>query len=195
MTDRYAVMGNPIGHSKSPKIHALFAAQTGQDLSYDALLVATDGFAAALDEFQANGGCGLNITVPFKQDAWAAMTSLSDRARRAGAVNTIGEGFVACAHVSITTNIAIGRHAHLNLNTTVGHDCTFGDFVTVNPGANISGSVTLGHNVTIGTGAVIIQGVTVGEGTVVGAGAIVTRDLPAQVVAMGAPARPVRSLA
>ncbi|MBX3285578.1 MAG: NeuD/PglB/VioB family sugar acetyltransferase [Actinobacteria bacterium] len=113
----------------------------------------------------------------------------------AGAVNTIGEGFVACAHVSITTNIAIGRHAHLNLNTTVGHDCTFGDFVTVNPGANISGSVTLGHNVTIGTGAVIIQGVTVGEGTVVGAGAIVTRDLPAQVVAMGAPARPVRSLA
>ena len=113
----------------------------------------------------------------------------------AGAVNTIGEGSVACAHVSITTNITIGTHAHLNLNATVGHDCVFGDFVTVNPGANISGSVELGHGVTIGTGAVIIQGVTVGEGTMVGAGAIVTRDLPAQVVAMGAPARPVRSLA
>ena len=112
-----------------------------------------------------------------------------------GAVNTIGEGVVVCSHVSITTNIAIGRHAHLNLNTTVGHDCTFGDFVTVNPGANISGSVELGHGVTVGTGAVIIQGVRVGEGTMVGAGAIVTRDLPAQVVAMGAPARPVRSLA
>lgn len=112
-----------------------------------------------------------------------------------GAVNTIGEGVVACAHVSLTTNITLGRHVHLNLNTTVGHDCTFGDFVTVNPGANISGSVELGDGVTVGTGAVIIQGVTVGEGTTVGAGAIVTRDLPARVVAMGAPARPVRSVA
>jgi sugar O-acyltransferase (sialic acid O-acetyltransferase NeuD family) len=113
----------------------------------------------------------------------------------AGAVNTIGEGMVACAHVSMTTNITLGRHVHLNLNSTVGHDCVFGDFVTVNPGANISGSVELGHGVTVGTGAVIIQGVKVGDGTIVGAGSTVTRDLPANVVAVGAPARPVRPLA
>ncbi len=87
--DRYAVMGNPIAHSKSPQIHTLFAQQTAQDLSYEALLVEPDNFAQAVDEFQAAGGKGLNITVPFKQDAWALVKERSERAELAGAVNTI----------------------------------------------------------------------------------------------------------
>jgi sugar O-acyltransferase (sialic acid O-acetyltransferase NeuD family) len=111
-----------------------------------------------------------------------------------GAVNVIGEGFVACAHASVTTTVSIGRHVFLNLHVTVGHDATLGDFVTVNPGANVSGNVHLGDGVTLGTGAAVIQGVTVGAGTIVGAGAVVTRDLPEGVVAVGAPARPVRSV-
>lgn len=87
--DSYAVVGNPIGHSKSPQIHALFAEQTGQSISYEALQVELDGFAAAVDWFQEEGGKGLNITVPFKQQAWELIKDRSERAELAGAVNTI----------------------------------------------------------------------------------------------------------
>lgn len=87
--DRYAVMGNPIAHSKSPVIHRLFAEQTVQQLSYEKLLVPLDGFAAAVAAFQAEGGKGLNVTVPFKQEAWALVDGRSERAELAGAVNTI----------------------------------------------------------------------------------------------------------
>ncbi|MFZ5456760.1 MAG: shikimate dehydrogenase [Pseudomonadota bacterium] len=88
MTDRYAVIGNPIAHSKSPAIHAAFAAQTAQDLSYEALLAPLDGFADAVAAFRASGGRGMNITVPFKEEAWRLADRLTERARLAGAVNT-----------------------------------------------------------------------------------------------------------
>ncbi|HUW49455.1 MAG TPA: shikimate dehydrogenase [Sulfuricella sp.] len=89
MTDRYAVVGNPIGHSKSPLIHAEFARQTGQDITYTAMLAPLDGFAMAVKAFQAEGGRGLNVTVPFKQQAWKVATRLTDRAQLAEAVNTL----------------------------------------------------------------------------------------------------------
>lgn len=87
--DRYAVFGNPIAHSKSPRIHGLFAEQTGQAIQYDKVLVPLDGFRQALDDFQSGGGRGLNVTVPFKQEAWAAMEERSERAELSGAVNTV----------------------------------------------------------------------------------------------------------
>ena len=89
MTDRYAVIGNPISHSKSPIIHAAFARQTGQDLTYEAILGPLDGFAARVREFMGEGGRGMNVTVPFKIQAYELATRLTERARLAQAVNTL----------------------------------------------------------------------------------------------------------
>jgi len=86
---RYAVAGNPVEHSRSPGIHALFAAQTGQSLIYERLLCPLDGFAATLREFAAAGASGCNVTVPFKFEAHALADRLTERARLAGAVNTL----------------------------------------------------------------------------------------------------------
>ncbi len=87
--DQYGVFGNPIGHSKSPLIHRLFAEQTGQTMSYEALLAPLDGFAEFARDFFARGGRGANVTVPFKEQAFALVDQLSERAERAGAVNTL----------------------------------------------------------------------------------------------------------
>lgn len=87
--DRYVVIGNPIAHSKSPEIHARFAIQTGQDLTYDRLLAPLDGFVQAVKEFVRQGGKGANVTVPFKLEAYTLATVLTERAQAAGAVNTL----------------------------------------------------------------------------------------------------------
>ncbi|RRJ82576.1 shikimate dehydrogenase [Aestuariirhabdus litorea] len=86
--DQYAVMGNPIAHSKSPRIHRQFAEQTGQQIEYRALRVDEGDFEQALEHFFKQGK-GLNITVPFKQRAWQLSGRLSERAQLAGAVNTL----------------------------------------------------------------------------------------------------------
>lgn len=87
--DRYAVIGHPIGHSKSPLIHTLFARATGQALEYSAIEAPLDGFAATLDAFRAAGGRGVNVTLPFKLEACAYADEVSERARIAGAANAL----------------------------------------------------------------------------------------------------------
>ena len=87
MTDRYALFGQPLGHSKSPQIHAEFARQTAQDLTYEAIEAPIGGFADAVARFRAEGGRGCNVTQPFKLDAFAYSTEQTERARHAGAVN------------------------------------------------------------------------------------------------------------
>jgi shikimate dehydrogenase len=89
MPDRYAVIGNPVAHSKSPQIHAAFARSTGQDMSYERLEAPLDGFVATVQAFRDGGGRGLNVTVPFKVEAFALASLHSSRAQLAGAVNTL----------------------------------------------------------------------------------------------------------
>ena len=89
MTDHYAVIGNPVNHSKSPLIHTEFAKQTGQDLDYITRKIPLDGLASGLKQLQAEGFKGINITVPFKEQAWLQVSDKSAHAQRAGAVNTI----------------------------------------------------------------------------------------------------------
>lgn len=86
---RFAVMGDPVAHSKSPRIHGEFARQLGIRLEYSAIQVDPGGLAQAVGNFQAAGGVGLNITVPHKLDAFRLADRLSERARLAGAVNTL----------------------------------------------------------------------------------------------------------
>jgi len=87
--DRYAVIGNPVAHSRSPAIHAMFAAQVGHELVYERLLAPVDGFVAAVEAFRSNGGRGLNVTLPFKSEAFAYARRHTPRAEVAGAVNTL----------------------------------------------------------------------------------------------------------
>tara|TARA_B100000902_G_C27277637_1_gene899766 strand:- start:979 stop:1797 length:819 start_codon:yes stop_codon:yes gene_type:complete len=89
MTDRYAVIGNPIKHSLSPLIHKAFALQTGEDISYERILCELDTFEETVDKFFLKGGKGLNVTLPFKNDAFYLSKRKSDFASKAEAVNTI----------------------------------------------------------------------------------------------------------
>lgn len=89
MSDKYAVIGNPVAHSKSPQIHAEFAQQTGQDMVYERLLAPLDEFKKTAERFFLEGGKGLNVTVPFKREAWDMVSSRAGGARNAVAVNTI----------------------------------------------------------------------------------------------------------
>lgn len=89
MSEKYAVIGNPIGHTKSPLIQGMFAQSVGKQVEYTAILGKLGEFASTIDAFRASGGRGLNITAPFKLDAFAYATTLSERARQAGAVNAL----------------------------------------------------------------------------------------------------------
>ena len=90
MMDRYVVFGNPIGHSKSPLIHRLFAEQTGEALDYNTLLAPLEDFTGCAREFFLQGR-GANVTVPFKEEAYRLANALTERAQRAGAVNTLSK--------------------------------------------------------------------------------------------------------
>ena len=89
MTDKYAVIGNPIAHSKSPQIHKMFAEQTGEDISYEAILAPLDSFTATIERLRKEGYKGCNVTVPFKFEAFKLATTIETREQEARSVNTL----------------------------------------------------------------------------------------------------------
>ena len=117
--DRYAVFGNPIKQSKSPVIHQAFADQCGHQLRYRAVLVPVDGFAQAARRFFDEGGAGLNVTVPFKLDAFRFADRLTDCAQRAGAVNTLSRKEDDLIDGDNTDGIGLVRDMIVNLGWTV----------------------------------------------------------------------------
>ena len=117
--DRYAVVGNPVAHSLSPKIHGEFARQTGEALSYEAIELPVDGFAEGIAELQRQGYRGLNVTVPFKREAWELCHSRSARAETAGAVNTLIFDEDKRIHGDNTDGVGLVRDLVDNLNIEI----------------------------------------------------------------------------
>ena len=105
----------------------------------------------------------------------------------------IGTGSIICKGTILTVNINIGQHVILNLDSTVGHDVNLEDYITVFPSCNISGFVKVGQISLIGTGTQIIQEITIGDNVYIGAGAVVNRDIPDNSLAVGVPAKVIKS--
>ena len=120
MTDYYAVVGNPIGHSRSPRIQTAFAQATAQDMRYEAILSPLDGFRQVVSDFFATeSGKGLNITLPFKEQAYELSDVKSLRATQAGAVNTLMKGKDGRLYGDNTDGIGLVRDMSQNLGWTL----------------------------------------------------------------------------
>jgi shikimate dehydrogenase len=115
MRDRYGVVGHPVAHSKSPQIHAEFARATGQELEYGLIEAPLDGFERTVEAFRAQGGKGLNVTLPFKEAAFRYCDRVSERARIAQAVNTLVFG----SEIYGDTTDGIGLITDLSRNLNV----------------------------------------------------------------------------
>lgn len=130
------------------------------------------------------------IAARFDAAGFVAATIVHPAASQ-GANIKLGAGCVVCAGVRLTTNICLGSHVHLNINSTVGHDSTVGDFVSVNPLASISGDCIIQDDAVVGVCASIINGLTVGRGAAVGGGACVVRSVEDHTTVVGVPAKPL----
>lgn len=148
-----------------------------------------DGDALALGVMQADSK--RNVFDVFQPPA-GQFLNLVHQSASISTTSSLGAGCLVNSLVSVAAHTTIGNFVSINRNASVGHHTTIYSFVTINPGAHVAGNVTIGENVQIGMGALIVDGLTIGPHTIIGAGAVVTRDLPANVIAYGNPARIIR---
>jgi sugar O-acyltransferase (sialic acid O-acetyltransferase NeuD family) len=124
----------------------------------------------------------------------AFATAIHPTVRRSRFVE-IAEGCVICAGTVLTTQVRVGAHVNLNLNCTIGHDAVIEDFCNLSPGVHVSGFVHLEEGVDVGTGAVILPGKRIGRRSTLGAGSVVAKDVPPLSLAVGVPAKVIKTLA
>lgn len=129
--------------------------------------------------------------VPRFEDAGLEPISLIHPTAVIGADVVMGAGAVLAAHTSVTTNIRMGGHVHIDRGVTVGHDSVIDDFVTIHPGAVVSGNVRIGTRTRMGTTSCVLPNLSVGSDVMIGAGAVVTRDVADGLTVVGVPARPM----
>lgn len=130
----------------------------------------------------------MSIDARFRAAGLIAAAAVHPRAV-IGSRTSVAEGSVICSGVQVSTNVSIGRHVHLNPNSTIGHDTGIEEFVSVNPGAVVSGDVLVRAGALVGAGAVVLQGLMLGAGCTVGAAACVVSDVPSGATVKGVPAR------
>jgi sugar O-acyltransferase (sialic acid O-acetyltransferase NeuD family) len=154
------------------------------------------GHTSMLERLDAEYVIGIGAGDPRRRidglaDVWGRRAAvLRHPAATVGRDVVLGDGAIIAAGARITTHIALGRHVHININCTIGHDTVVHDHATLFGGAVVGGGCTIGPGATVGSGAVILPGVRVGENAVVGAGAIVVRDVAPDGIVVAAAARP-----
>jgi sugar O-acyltransferase (sialic acid O-acetyltransferase NeuD family) len=135
-----------------------------------------------------NGATRRSLDERLRAWGWKGAVLVHPSATVGGDVR-LGEGTVICAGARLTTNITLGRHVHVNLNSTVGHDSVLRDYVTVNPIVAISGGVEIGSESMLGTHSAVLQNLSIGTGSIVGAGSCVVKNVPDKTTVKGVPAR------
>lgn len=133
------------------------------------------------------------VVARLRAAGFADFPSVVDPDASIGPAVRLAEGCVVFAGAVLTADVDLSEHVHVNVTATVSHDCRLAPFVTLSPGVNLCGNVTIGDETDVGAGAVCLPGVSLGRACVIGAGAVVTGDVPAFSVAVGVPARVVKT--